>query len=248
MWIWRNIQVIPNPKWTWVAQVAPEMFLQSWNQDYCYVWCWIEAYSHRKALQYVPEYYKIDIFRRSKQCNIGGTTTIAKRNGRKPEILSENYENLLNYVWIHNKEPLYVIAAQYWSSDRQKLSARTIRRNLYANKIKSYVSAAKLYRSAEHIVARLDWGVIRQQWTTTQWDSVALTDESSLNFRPPKNHLFVWRKVEMRYEITNVVPNFNEVMHRCVSGECFPAMDAVLLFAFPEPWISSGTLKFSSNT
>ena len=26
----------------------------------------------------------------------------------------------------------------------------------------------------------------------------------------------------------------NQVMHRCASGECIPAMDAVLSFAFPE--------------
>ncbi len=32
------------------------------------------------------------IIRRSKQCTTGAATTIAQRNGRKPKILTENYE------------------------------------------------------------------------------------------------------------------------------------------------------------
>ncbi len=56
---------------------------------------------------------------------------------------------------LYDKQPLYVIATQYRTSNGQKQTARTIRSYLYANGVRSYVAAAKPYLSANHVAASL---------------------------------------------------------------------------------------------
>ena len=41
-----------------------------------------------------------------------------------------------------------------------------------------------------------------------QWDTVALSDESSFTLRPLKNHTRLWRTIGTRYETDNMVPTF----------------------------------------
>ena len=119
-------------------------------------------YSAGLTPSHIAKHYKMSrntaktIIRRSKQVPIVTSNTIGKRNGRKPKLLTENYEHLINYVRKRIKEPLYTIAVQYRTRDGQPLSARTIRRYLHNNGIRSYVAASKTYLSAEHVAARLN--------------------------------------------------------------------------------------------
>ena len=65
-----------------------------------------------------------------------------------------------------------------------------------------------MYLSDKHVTARLNWCILKQQWTMQQWDRVAFTDEYSFTLRPINNHLRALRKAGTRYENDSVAPTF----------------------------------------
>lgn len=160
---------------------------------------------------YIAQFYKVSrntvkgIIRCSKLQKIEG---VKKKPGRKHKLGPRCIRRLLNYVRDNNRQPLFVIATRFRTKDGVKLSERTIRRYLHKNGVNSYVAASKPYLSTKHITVRLNWCVIRQQWSIQQWSKVAFTDESSFTLRPTKNYARVWRQQGTRYAAKNVVPTF----------------------------------------
>ncbi len=115
---------------------------------------------------------------------------------------------MLNYVYNNNKQSLFAFAANFSTRDGVKISERTLLGYLQKNSIKSYVAASKPFLTTKHITARLNWCIIREQWSMQQWYKVAFTDESSFTLRHPKNYARVWRLEGTRYESNNMLPAF----------------------------------------
>ena len=161
---------------------------------------------------YIANFYKLSrntvkaVIRSSK---LKQSAIVKKKAGRKHKLGPRCVRRLLNYVRDNNRQPLFVIAARFRTKNGEKLSERTIRRYLHKNGVKSYVAASKPFLTANHVTARLNWCVIRQQWSIQQWSRVAFTDESSFTLRPTKNYTRVWRKEVTRYATKNVFPTFN---------------------------------------
>ena len=159
----------------------------------------------------VSNFYKIprdsvkSIVRRAKPQNL---EEAPKQLGRRPKLGPRCIRRLIIFVRKNNRMPLFMIAAQFRTLDGVPLTPKTIRKYLHKSGINSYVAAAKPYLSTKHIDARLNWCILRQQWTLEKWKTVAFTDEASFTLRPLKNHTRVWRTVRTRYVLQNMVPTF----------------------------------------
>ena len=83
----------------------------------------------------------------------------------------------------------------------------------------SYVAAAKPFLNAKHIASRLNCFADRLHWTQLRWNNVAFMDESSFAQHFLKNYIRVWRKVNTRYVLKNMVPTFKSgFISLCVWG------------------------------
>ena len=136
------------------------------------------------------------------------TAELRKERGSTRKCTPEMYQKLIQLVEANNSKTLIAISTLLQEEHGVQLSTRTIRRYLHEYCIESYVAAAKPFPSPKHIEARLQWCILRKQWTTNQWEQLAFSDETTFTLRPLKNHLRIWRKKGKLYLPTNIVPTF----------------------------------------
>ena len=97
------------------------------------------------------------------------------------------------FVRKSNRKPLFAIAAQFRTLDGVASRPRPIRKNPQKSGVNSYLAAANPYLSTKRTALRLNWYIIKKQWTLEKWKAVAFTDESSFTLRTLKNHTRVYR-------------------------------------------------------
>ena len=68
-----------------------------------------------------------------------------------------------------------------------------------------------------------------------QWDKVECMDETSLMFRPQKNHVRVWRLEVTSYEKCNTAIHVNLVSYLCPYGDFFSRRGRSLLVRINGP-------------
>lgn len=136
------------------------------------------------------------------------TRSWKEKNRRKKKLRPRCYRRLLNYVRNNNKQPLYMIAAQFRTVNGTKLSVRTIQRYVHCSSIHRYVAASKPHLTSKHINARLDWYTERYMWSMTEWNKAEFTGEAYFTMRPLRNYARVWRREGTRYETRNMVSTF----------------------------------------
>lgn len=76
------------------------------------------------------------------------------------------------------------------------ISARTVRRRMLENGLKSYTQKKRPFHNKKQIKKRLDWCRSRLGWTTKEWSKVCFSDESHFEVLNRKNRLFVRRTRE----------------------------------------------------
>ncbi len=120
---------------------------------------------------YIANFYKLSrntvkaVIRSSKSKQ---STIFKKKAGRRHKLGTRYVRRLLNYVRDNNRQPLFVIAARFRTKNGEKLSERTLRSYLHKNGVKSYLAASKPFLTANLVTARLNWFLIRQQWSIEQ--------------------------------------------------------------------------------
>ena len=120
---------------------------------------------------YIAHFYKLS--RNSVQAVIGCkklqmSKVFKKKAGRKHKLGPICLRRLLNHVRSKVKQPLFVIVTSFRTKDGVKISEGPIRCYVHSSSIKSSISASKLYLKTKHVAARLNWCVIRQQWSINQ--------------------------------------------------------------------------------
>ena len=116
------------------------------------------------------------------------TAEFRKLSGWTQKCTPEMYQKLIQFVEANNSKPLFAASSLFQEEYGVQLSTLTTCRCLHEYGIESYVAAAKPVLSPKHIEARLQWCILRQQWTTNQREQVAFSDETTFILRPLKNY------------------------------------------------------------
>jgi len=110
-----------------------------------------------------------------------GTTSPAKRTGRKP-LLNSPARACLKAL-ITNDGNRRLCTAQvttFWAArSGNGVSSRTIRRNLKKVKLKSCIPRRKPAMSEANRLKRLEWARTHEHWTVNDWKKVVFSDEST---------------------------------------------------------------------
>lgn len=85
--------------------------------------------------------------------------------------------------------------APEWSSlIGRPVSARTVRRRLYSQGIKSYVAMRRPFRTRAQVKKRLNWCNKMLLWSISQWSQIVWSDESHFELINRKNRIYIRRR------------------------------------------------------
>ena len=121
-----------------------------------------------------------NLFRRKNESN----NEISQRRGRKPKLTPRCIRSLLNCARENRFKPLRVITAKVNEFRAVPVSKSTVRRVLKQQGISNYVAVYKPFSTRNHGKRRLKWAKHQQSWGENKWDSVLLSDETSVTVRP----------------------------------------------------------------
>ncbi|GFW35508.1 transposable element Tcb1 transposase [Trichonephila clavipes] len=137
-----------------------------------------------------------------------GNVTSGKHNsGRKRKLTDRNKIVLTRIVARKRKQSLSQITSEVNSHLRNRISARTVKRELYASNLYGRVEICKSLVTARHALQRRQWCRTHRQWTPQQWQQVIWSDESTFTLFQTTGRVYVWRTPKEAFAPECIVPS-----------------------------------------